>query len=157
MILRALSESSIRRQVDPEGLLGEEVLACGNGVQIEALMQVVRNGEVEDVYGRVLEQRLPRVGERLDGCHATKPVTRHWDRIGDGHDRRLHRMVDQRRPSPAYPRELAAHEAGADDANPHGLRGAHEPNPWSSRTVSITILSGKPSTGRRSSLASVRD
>jgi hypothetical protein len=104
--------------------------------------------------------------------------------IGDRHDLREDGMVDQLGPASAHGRELAAHEARADDADPDRLGSRHDAagivKGWGPccqprgdvrgnaldpvrdsllaedrwSTSVIIVLSGKPGVGRRSPIAS---
>ena len=73
------SAATIRRagaEVDPERLLAQEVLAGRDRLEVELLVQVVRDGEVEDVEVGVLEQRAAVVGEQPHALDALEPGER---------------------------------------------------------------------------------
>ena len=104
-------------EIDAERLLAEEVLAGGDGVEVELLVEVVGDGEVEDVDRVVLEQvaavgRL--VGDRGD---AVEPAQRLGARVAHADELRHDGVVLQRAPAPDGGRQLAAHEPRADDAD----------------------------------------
>ena len=117
-------------EVDAERLLAQEVLAGRDRVEVELLVQVVRDGEVEDVDRVVLEQvaavgRL--VGDRGD---AVEPAQRLGARVAHADELGHDRVVVQRAPAPDGRRQLAAHEARADDADADALAARHASSPW---------------------------
>ena len=131
-----------RGEVDAERLLAQEVLARGDGVEVELLVQVVGDREVEDVDGVVLEQ-VPAVGRLVgDRADAVEPAQRlgarvaHADELGDD------RVVLQRAPAPDGRRQLAPHEPRADDAHADALGRRHVPSPWTACLRARTMAAG---------------
>jgi hypothetical protein len=105
-----------RAQVDPERLLGEQVAAGAQDVEVYLLVQVVRDRAVDGVDRVVGEQRgvVGRAcGRRVEllvpGEHALVEV-------GDVDDPRPHADVGQVHPARDGAGHLAAHQAAADDA-----------------------------------------
>ncbi len=116
--LDRLDDAAAGGEVDAERLLAQEVLAGVDGLEVELLVQVVRDGEVEDVEVGVLEQRVAVVGQQPHALDALEPRERVGARVAHGLEPRRHRVVGERRPAPDRRRQLAAHQAAADDADP---------------------------------------
>ncbi len=93
-------------------------MPAADGVEVELLVQVVRDGEVEDVEVGVAEQLVAVVGEQAHGVDALEPRAGLGARVADGLEPRRDRVVVERGPAPDRRRQLAAHQAAADDADP---------------------------------------
>ena len=78
-------------------------------------MQVVRDGEVEDVEVGVLQERVAVLREDADALDAVEPGEGVPVGVAHGLEPRRHRVVGERGPAPDRRRQLAAHEAAADD------------------------------------------
>ena len=129
-------------EIDAERLLAEEVLARGGRVEVELLVEVVGDGEVEDVDRVVLEQvaavgRL--VGDRGD---AVEPTQRLGARVAHGDELRDDGVVLQRAPAPDGGRQLAAHEPRADDADADAILPRHASSPWTACLSARTMAAG---------------
>ena len=103
-------------KVDSEWLFGEEVLPCPNAVDVDLLVQVVRNGAVDRLNVRICE-KLPIVGggggERVVGfepLHCAGIDVRRSD------DHRLRRHVQQMHPTSSGAGEFSPHESATDHA-----------------------------------------
>ena len=115
--LDRLDDAAAGGEVDAERLLAQEVLAGGDRVEVELLVQVVRDREVEDVEVRVLEQVAVVVSRQADAVDALEPRAHLVAGVADRLQPRRDRVVLQRRPAPDRRRQLAAHQAAADDAD----------------------------------------
>ena len=115
-----------RGQVDAEGLLAEEVSPRRRGSGVDLLVQLMRHSDVEDIDRVIVDQVAPVVRQSRHRVDAREPLARSGRRIGDGHDPRPHRMIDEQIPSSAHSGEFAAHEATADDADPDIARLGHD-------------------------------
>ena len=128
------------RQVDPERLLAHEVLARGDRLEVQLLVEVVRDREVEDVEVRVLEQPAAVVGDRRDRRDALEPAAGGLARVADRGEPRRHRVVLERGPAADRGGELTAHQAAADDPDPDRLAAAGHP---SSRPLTAPTASSR--------------
>ena len=104
-------------EVDAEGLFGEEVFTRGEDVAIELLMQVMRDGYVDDVDIRVGEERLVVGGLLRAGGDAIEPRERGGIEVGHGREDRADRDVREGAPAGESAGHFATHEAAADDAD----------------------------------------
>ena len=115
----ASSAATIRRaggEVDAERLLAQEVLAGRDRVEVELLVQVVRDGEVEDVEVGVLEQRAAVVGQQAHACRCARTTRSASGLVSQtASSRGVTGWSVERRPAPDRRRQLAAHQAAADD------------------------------------------
>ena len=115
-----------RAQVDPEGLLAEEVASRRGGGDVDLLVQLMGNGDVEDIDVIILDEVPPVVRRQGDGVYAAKPLPRRWGGVGHGNDPGPCRVVDEEVPAAAHGCELAAHESATDDADPHVACRGHD-------------------------------
>ena len=113
-----------RREVDPEGLLAEEVLAGPEDGRVELLVQVVGDGAVDGLHGIVGEE-LPVVGdEPRSRLEPLVPREHAGIDVADDRELRTDADVGEVNPARGRARELAAHEPAsgepeADDALSH--------------------------------------
>ena len=124
--LDGLDDATRGGQVDPEGLLAEEVAPRRNGGHVDLLVQLVGHGDIEHVDAVVLDELAPVVREAVHRIDAGEPLTGGRRRIRHGDDARLHGMVDEQVPASAHGDELASHEAAPDDADAHLVGRAHD-------------------------------
>ena len=102
-------------EIDPERLLGQDVLARRDGVQVELLVQVVPDGDVDHVEPVVGEQVAMVADLRGHGVDGVEPGQRGLVDVADAGQHRPDRVVHQRRPAGQRGRHLAAHQPTADD------------------------------------------
>src|SRR3954447_5145397 len=95
--LDRLDDAAAGGEVDAERLLAQEVLAGRDRVEVELLVQVVRDREVEDVEVGVVQQMAVIVGRDAQGADAVKPGARVVARVADRLQPRRDRVVLQRR------------------------------------------------------------
>ncbi len=126
------ADRPVRRQVDAERLLAEQVLPGPEAGRVDLLVEVVRDGAV-DGLDRVVREELPVVGDqprsRLQPLVPAEHLRAH---VADGRELRPHSQHVEMRPARSRARELAAHEAAADEAETddplrHGRRGRRAP------------------------------
>ena len=107
--------------VDPERLLGEEMLAGAEDLDVELLVQVVRDGAVDGVDVGAREQLVHVCVERVARDDAVRePVEARGVDVADGDDLRTEVDVQQMDPPRRGARDLTAHQPRADDAEPDG-------------------------------------
>src|SRR5262245_29665901 len=129
-------------EVDAERLLREEVLARGGRGGVELLVQMVRDREVEDLDGVVVEQ-VAVVGRLVrDRVDAVDPAQGPGARVGDGGEHRADGVVLEGVPAADGGGELAAHEAAPDDADTDELRGHVPTSPWTTARSLATMPAG---------------
>ena len=87
-------------------------------------MQVVRNGEIDDVDARVVEETAVVVGDGRDPG-LPPPLLDGGRGVGQRDHLRACRVVEQRVPPTGEGQQLPAHQAAADDPDPDGR--AHLP------------------------------
>src|SRR6185436_14806960 len=105
------------RQVDPEGLLAEQVLARTDDVDVDLLVQVVGQGAVDRVDVGALEEIGVLARRDLDrGEVLLVPAEEPGVGVADPGQHGLEVQVEQVAPARDGGRELAPHQAAADDA-----------------------------------------
>ena len=104
-------------RVDTERLLGEEALACPDHIAVDLLVQVVPHRDVDDV-DRVVCKEFGVVGGRRDHrVDLAEPLERGGVDVADGGEPWANRVIDEGRPALDGRRDLATHEAAADDGD----------------------------------------
>jgi hypothetical protein len=81
-------------EVDAEGLLRKEVLACLQHVQVDRLVQVVRHRDIHHVHLRIRQQLMIIRRDLLTARDAAEPLAHGLDQVGHGHQFRLHIHID---------------------------------------------------------------
>ena len=107
----------VRGPVDAERLLAEQVLAGLQRRRVDLLVEVVRDGAVDGLDALVREQ-LAVVGDPpRGGIEALVPREHLGARVAHADDLRPDAEVGEVDPARGRARELAAHQAAADDAD----------------------------------------
>ena len=106
----------VRGEVDPEGLLAEQVLTSVDNGGVELLVQVVRHRAVDRLDKRVREQLSVVRHESRTRFESFVPREHLGIEIANDGDLRAHADVRQVHPAGRGARKLATHEPAADDA-----------------------------------------
>ena len=105
------------RKIDAEGLFGEEIFAGVQDVEVDFLVEIVRNGGVDDIDLRVGEECVV-VGDFLRAArNDVKPGQDVGIQIGDRDEDWLNRDLGEGAPAGEGARHFAAHEAASDNAD----------------------------------------
>ena len=107
----------VRGEIDPEGLLAEEMLPGAKRRDDDLLVQVVRDGTVDDLDAVVVEQVVVVGDAPRRRLEALVPREHVGARVADGHDLGPDAELGEMDPARRRARELPAHQAAADDAD----------------------------------------
>ena len=107
-------------EINAEGFFREEVFPGAEDVEVDFLVQVVRDGGVDDIDVIACQQFLVAGDERLDRGDLAKPVEQAGLEVADGDELGLHRKIHEGEPAGEGAGGFAAHEAAADDADADG-------------------------------------
>jgi hypothetical protein len=108
-------------EVDPERLLAEQVPAGLQNRDVQLGVQVVRDGAVDRLDLGVVEQVAPVGRQPRRRGEALVPGEHVRVGVAHVHDLRAHVHVGEVQPARGRGRELAAHQAAADDPEPDDL------------------------------------
>ena len=108
-------------EVDAEGFFGEEVFAGVEDVEVEFFVEVVGDGDIDDIDFGGAEEFGVVLGEELDGGDLAEPIEEFVLEIADGGEFSVDGEVMEGEPASKGGGGFAAHEASADDADAHFL------------------------------------
>ena len=132
-----IADAAGGREVDAERLLGEEIFAGAEHVEVERFVDMVRHGDVNGVDVGPGEEHAVIGVEMADRRDLAEPVEGGGVDVTDRDELGAHRTIKEGEPTPKGGGDLAAHEAGADDGDADGGggcwgggggRGAHARN-----------------------------
>ena len=107
------------REVDAERLLGQQVFAGREHVEVDRGMEVVGHGHIHHVDLRRTEQLFVVLREQLHGRDLPEPVEQLVLEVADRDELGLHREILQHEPPPECARGFAPHQPAPDDPDPH--------------------------------------
>ncbi len=145
-------DGGVRREVDPERLLAEQVLPGPKTGDVDLLVEVVRHCDVDGV-DRFVREHLPVVGHKArPRVETLVPGKNLGVRVTHGDDARPRADRLQVDPSGTGARELAAHEPATDHAerdSPLSHGGDRAPGPPRLRRGRLPSATWSSPRGRR--------
>ena len=116
MLLNLASDSLIRLQIYPEGLLTEKVFSTSQDIDVDAFMKMMRDSTINgfDVW---IRKQFPGVGGRLmDALKGVcEPVKKFWVGIAHRHDLGNGGSVGKMHPASDCTGEFTPHQTQSDD------------------------------------------
>lgn len=106
-------------QIDAEGFFGEEIFAGGENVEVHLLVEIVGDGDVNDVNFRRAEEFGVVFGEELDGGDLFEPLEEFILEIANGDEFGADGEVVEDKPAGESAGGFAAHEASSDNSDAH--------------------------------------
>src|SRR5512138_2768832 len=117
MLFDGFKDGAVGGEINPKGLLAEQVFACADDVGIELLVQDMRHGAVNRVNVAAVEQVVIVGGFDGDAVKVgLEPAEERRVGIADAGDDRGEGELEQVAPAGDGAAELAPHEAEAENA-----------------------------------------
>ncbi len=106
-------------EIDAEGLLGEQIFACAQHIEVDSLVQMMRHGDIDDIDGVAAEQLTIVGGDKTHRWDSAKPFADWLLHIADRGEFKLCGRIKERAPAADGAGHFAAHEPAANDSEAH--------------------------------------